>query len=147
MLQEPHGSEVEVREHGFAAVRGDRLPQAAGDDVERLIPARTPEAAVGLRPVPDQRLEQPILGVDAIEVVGHLSAEEAGRDRMLRIAGHVGRPALVVHRHQHRATVRTIMRTHSANNMLRHAERSLRPVAGDVDTGRVPSWLAFSARC
>ena len=43
VLQQPHRAHVEVRQHRLAAVGRDRVAQAPGDQVERLVPARRAE--------------------------------------------------------------------------------------------------------
>ncbi len=48
-------------------------------------------------PLADQRVEQPVWGVHAIEVVRDLPAQEACRDRLIGIAGHANNSALGVH--------------------------------------------------
>ena len=61
-------------------------------------------------------MEQPVLGVDAVEVVGHLAAQEAGGDRVVGVAGDRDRAAVRVDGHEHRAGVGAVVRAGAAHD-------------------------------
>ena len=94
------------------AVGEDRLAQAVeplGHQVEGLVPARLAELGFPLGAGADERPQEPLLAVDAVEVVGDLPAEEPDRDRVVGVAIHVG-GAAVLDRHVHGAGVGTVVR-------------------------------------
>ena len=115
---------VAVGEHRFAAVLLDRGADPLRADVDRLLPARGTELARALRAGANQRLEDPVLRVDAIEVVGDLAAEEARGDRMVGVSADRHRAPRLVHRRQHRAGVGAIVWAGSANDPLGHRAQS-----------------------
>ena len=69
VLEQPHRALVAVRQDRLAAVLVDRRAQPLRHAVQRLVPGRAPELPRALRPDRDQRMQQPVLGVDAVEVV------------------------------------------------------------------------------
>ena len=114
-LHEALGSHVAVGQDRLAPVLLARRAQSVSHAVERLVPGRPPETARPLRALAQERLQKAVAGVDAIEVVRHLAAEESARDGVLGVAADGGRPA-VLHGHVHRARVGTVVRTGSAND-------------------------------
>jgi hypothetical protein len=114
-LDQPLGSHVAVGQDRLAAELLARAQQAVRDQIERLVPGGAPEAAV----LAHKRVKKAVLGVDALQVVGDLAAEEADGDRVLGIAGHVGGPP-VLDRHVHRAGVGTIVRAGAAHEASGH---------------------------
>ena len=107
-LDEALRSRVRVGQDRLATVLGRRLAQPLGHEVEGLVPAHAAKAALALRPFAHQRMQDSLVGVDPVEVVGHLPAQEAHGDRMVGIAGDPGCPA-VLHRHVHGAGVGTVV--------------------------------------
>ena len=101
-------------------MRVDRLAQPGRGEVERLVPVGLAELALAFGAGADQRPQDPLLGVDAVEVVGDLAAEEAGRDRVLGVAADCHRPPAGVDRGQHRARVGAVVGAGPADDALRH---------------------------
>ena len=95
-LQQAHRAHIAVGEERLAAVALDRRADAGGGRVERLVPGRLAELRRALRPGSDQRMEQAVVRVHAVGVVGDLAAEKAGSERVIGIAARRpprGRPA------------------------------------------------------
>ena len=69
-------------------------------------------------PFADQRVEDALVRVDAVEVVRHLSAQEADGDRVVGVARHLRRPA-VLDRHVHRAGVGAVVRAGPTDEAVR----------------------------
>ena len=67
---------------------------ARGDVGQRVLPAHALEARVAFRPDAFQRMQHAIGVIDALQVVIHLRAERAARERMRRIAAE--RPGVAV---------------------------------------------------
>ena len=63
------GAEIALGGDGRATMLGDRRLQPAHREVERLVPGRPPEAPSPLAPVADQRMQEALRGVHALEVV------------------------------------------------------------------------------
>jgi hypothetical protein len=64
-------------------------------------------------------MQDAVLGVDPLEVVRDLAAQEADRDRVVRISGHSDRPPLL-DRDVHRAGVRAVVRAGAAYESSGH---------------------------
>ncbi len=119
------GSGVTVREDRFGAVPVADLVKPRSDRIERFVPARALECFV-LAPALQralcrsgfaaQRVENAVRRVDAIEILRHLAAQKAPRHRLRRVAFDLYRAAFLVHRHQHRARVRTIVRANGVHD-------------------------------
>ena len=120
-LERALGAHVAVGEDRLAAVSLDRRAEAVGGGLERLLPAGLAELARALRPGADQGPQQALVGVHAVEVVGDLAAQKAGRDRVLGVAGDRHRAPLRVHRGQHRAGVGAVVGAGPADDALAHA--------------------------
>ena len=91
------------------------LPAARGGGVERLVPGRPPERPP-LRACAHERMQQPLLRVHALEVVRHLAAQEAGRDRVVGVALDARRAASGIDLDEQRAGVGTIVRACPADD-------------------------------
>ena len=102
-MEEPpvEAARLELAHRPVVAVRQDRL-RAVGRAArsranrsaivaERLVPGDPLEPPLPLRPDPPQRVHEPVGAVDAVEVAGHLLAEEPPRERVLRVAAQVDR--------------------------------------------------------
>ena len=86
-LDQPLHAGGAVRQDGLGARLGDDGLPAGGDVGQRLVPAHALEPALALRPDALQRVQHAVRVVDALEVVVHLGAERAARERMRGIAG------------------------------------------------------------
>ena len=115
-LQEPLRAEVAVGGDGCAAVALARREQARGGHRERLVPARLAEPALALRARAQERAQQPLRRVHALEVVRHLAAQEARRDRMLGVACDRGRAPIGVDLDEQGAGVGAIVRAGAADD-------------------------------
>ena len=90
--------------------------------------------ALGARP--HQRVEKSLGRVHTLEVVGHLPAEEAVSDRLIGIALDSHRATFAVDRHEHRASVWTVVRARRVHNpALAHSSGML----ADQSVVRQPS--------
>ena len=111
-LHHAHRAGVAVRHDALRIDARDRL-QACRDFVERRVPADALEATLALAADALQRMQQPVRVVGALEVAADLGAERARGRRMRRIARDLDRDtpaALTLHRDQHRAGVRAVVR-------------------------------------
>jgi hypothetical protein len=88
-----------------------RAQQPLGRPVQRLVPRCLAKAAAV---VPDEGVEDALRRVHAVEIVRHLAAQEADRDRMVGIAAHLC-GAAVLDRHVHGAGVRAVVRAGGAD--------------------------------
>ena len=89
-----------------------------GDLVERLVPRdRARSCPLPLGPTRRSGVQQPVGVIRALEVAGDLRAEEAARERMVRIAGDADRAA-VLDRDEHRAGVGAVVRTGAAHDAI-----------------------------
>ena len=118
-VQDALGAEIAVgQDGGRTFARDDPLP-AARYFVERLIPADRRELAIALGAGAAQRRKHPVLAVDPVLVIVDLDAQAALRERMVRVAAHIGDLA-VDDRRQHRAGVGTIVRTGAEHRLFVH---------------------------
>ena len=131
-LDEPLHAGGAVRKDRFrAGLGGDRLP-ARCDVGERVVPGDALESCVALRSHPAQRVQHPIRVIDTLEVVVHLRAEGAARERMSGIADE--RPGAAVPDLDDPATgVRTIMPARAAHVLS--ARSGVRHLSSIVETG------------
>jgi hypothetical protein len=97
-------------------VGGDRALEARAGVLDGLVPRGAAELGRALRAVADQRMQQPLVRVHAVEVVGDLAAEKAVRDRVLRVAADLDGPPVLVDRDQHRAGVGAVVGTGRVND-------------------------------
>ena len=113
------------RENRLGAVPIADLAEPRGDCVERFVPAHALKGFV-LAPALEWRLRHPgfaphrvqdaVRRVDAVEILCDFAAQKAPRDRLRWVALDLDRAAFLVHRHQHRARVRAVMRADRMND-------------------------------
>ena len=115
-LDQPHGAHVRVGQDRFAPELLACAAQARGHAVECVVPARPAQLSVHAH----ERVQDALIGVDAVEVVRDLSAQEADRDRMVGIPGDLDR-APVLDGHVHRAGIGTVVRAGAAHDASGHA--------------------------
>ena len=118
-VQDAFRTEVAVWHDGGGAVTVDDLGPAAGNFLQRLVPGDRLELPGALGAGAAQRRQHPVVAVDPIFVIVDLDAEPAPRERVIRVAPYGNRLA-VTNGGQHRAGVRTIMRTRAENSRLGH---------------------------
>ena len=102
VAERPDGARVRVRQHRFRPMLPRDLTEPPRDCVERFVPAHAlkrlgllarPQRAFGRTGTPPQWMEHPVRRVHVVQILGDLGAQKAARDRVLRVAGKVGRPA------------------------------------------------------
>jgi hypothetical protein len=103
------------RRAGLGADRG----QLAGDQLQRLVPARRLEPAVAAH----QRLAQPQRPVLDLEEAAGTETEEAARDRVIGVAPHAGDHA-VMHFRDHAAGIGAVSAARRAMERRRHGDGS-----------------------
>ena len=110
VVHQPERARIRVRHDALRVDCGDRF-QLCRNDVERLVPADALEAALPRPLAADaaHRVQHAVGAVGALEVSRDLGAQHALRGRVIRIAPHLGRNA-ILHRDQHGAGVRAIVR-------------------------------------
>src|SRR5690606_461820 len=121
-LDQAHGAGVTVGQDR-ARVGGGDLAILRGDGVERLVPRDALEAALALAPDALHRVQQALVGIDALEVVRDLGAQRAVGE------GHVGGAADLYRAATgdgdlHRAGVGAIVRAGRAHAYLGRALRA-----------------------
>ena len=92
-LHQPHRAGIGIGQDAFGTILCDQLIPAGADRLDRRIPGYRLELPGAFRPDPPQRCRQPTGGVDGLLVVAHLGAEQAARDRMIRVARDLDGPA------------------------------------------------------
>ena len=117
-LHQTHGAGIAVGQHRLRIVR-HRAFQPRGDRVERFIPADAGELALALVADPLHRIQQPVRVVSAFGIARHLGTQHAGRGRVLRVAAHLGRDA-ILDGHQQGAGIGAIMRAGSPDKGRGH---------------------------
>ena len=80
-----------------------------GDLAQGLVPGDRLELPLPLPPCSSQRLHQAIGAINALEVPGHLLAEEPAREAMIGVPAQLDRHA-VLDRHDHAARVGAVER-------------------------------------
>ena len=83
-LHQPHRAGVVVRPDGLRPVLPDRLLQAFGKQVERVVPREPFKTSVALGADPPQRMQQALGVVDALGVARHLGTDHAVGIRLRR---------------------------------------------------------------
>ena len=106
-IQETHIAAIAIRQDALGAMLLSGRFQPRGDRVERRVPADFFKAAFALGANPPHRMQQTLRVILALQILGHLAAQEAPRHRMIGIAFHPRRSS-VFHVYQHRARIRTI---------------------------------------
>ena len=134
--QQPHVPRVRVRQDRLRPVRRDRAAEAVRHRVERLVPGDPLEPARALRPHAAQRVQQAVRAVHAVQVLVDLRAQEALRERVVRIAADADRAA-VLDVDRHHAGVRAVVR---ADDLQAAAAR------GGPSAGRFVAGLPFEHR-
>ena len=114
-LDEAHRAREVVGEDGLRAVPLDRAAQPGGDEVERLAPGDSLEAALAFGADAPEGVEEPLRGVEPVEVVVDLAAERAPRERVVARAAERNR-APVLDCDVPGAGVRAVERARSANH-------------------------------
>ena len=116
-IQNALGAEIAIRKNRRRPrFRDDCFPTIA-DFFDRLIPRDALELPAALRPFALERMHHAIGAVHALFVVIDFHAQSTVRVRMIRIAAHF-QNLVVVHRHDHRTSVGTIVRA-SGNDITR----------------------------
>ena len=87
-----------------------------------------------------QGIENAVRRVDAIEILGHLAAQKSLRHGLRWVALDFHRAAFLVHRHQHRARVRTVVRADRVNNAEWGGSSHGRDCKLNTDFAR-PAWM------
>ena len=130
---------------GWPRRRARRAPAGARWPRARAPRPRRPRRKLPspLRPIPDQRVEDPVRRVHTVEVVRHLAAEEAGRDGVLGVPAHGHGPAVLIHRDGHGAGVRAVVRTGGMDDARAHGSMLAR--AGRGRKPGYPAWTCWSA--
>ena len=96
--------------------------KALADFVERGIPGDAlPARICAFGADAAHRVENAVRRVDPLQILGDFGAQEAARHRMAGVALDPG-GAAILHRDEHTARVRTIMRTRGVNDAL-HGDR------------------------
>ncbi len=108
---EAHRAGVVVGPDRLAAVFRFRREEFLRDEVERVIPRDRRELARSLRPLADERMQQPVRMMDALGVARDLRADHARRVEIVLGAAHAADRAAVEHLHFERAGGRAIVRT------------------------------------
>src|SRR5262249_17450191 len=86
-LQLSHGSGVAVGQDGLRTIRRvGNLLKPAGYRVDRFIPADALESAAPFRPNALERVFEPVLVIDTLEIASDLLAQKPLRERVLGIA-------------------------------------------------------------
>jgi hypothetical protein len=115
LLHHALGAREAVRQHRLAAVLGDGRREPIGDVRQRVVPRHALEGALALRARADERMEQPIGAVGALEEVADLGAQGAAGERMLldpdELLGHS-----VAHGDLPGARVRAVVRTRATDD-------------------------------
>ncbi len=133
-LDQPLRAGVGVGQDRLAAVLLAHARETGRHAIERLVPRNAPEAPLPLGALAHERMQQPLVRVDALQVVRHLAAEEPDGDRMVGVAGHLdGAP--VLHGHVHRAGVGTVVRAGGAHEASGHAQMVRPPEASHTCDG------------
>ena len=117
-LQQAHRPGVRVWQDRLRTVARCRdRTQSLADLGQRALPRdwREPATALGAD-APQRRDEAPFV-LGALDVAIHLRAEESLREWMLRVAGDTNRPS-ILHGHEHRARVGTVVRTGAAHHSV-----------------------------
>ena len=94
-LHQSHGAGVGIGQDRLAAMLRDQLFPAGADAFDRLLPADGGKFAGPLGTAPQQRRRQAAGRVDGVLVMQHLGAEQAACDRVVRVAGHTHRVAII----------------------------------------------------
>ena len=103
-------AEIAVGQDRLRAVFGDdRLP-ARGNGIDRLVPGNPLKLPGALGAHPFKRIEHTLVAVDALLIVVDLDAQAPAGERMIRVAAHRNRLA-ILDGCQNRAGVRAIMWT------------------------------------
>jgi len=143
-LHQPHRAGIGVGQDGLRPVcRGGDGAQPVGDLVERLVPGDASEPAAALGTHAPHGMEQPLRVIGTLQVPVHLGAEEAGGERVGRVAGHANRPT-ALHGDQRGAGIRAVVRTGTSHHAIggwgvqerghgEHARRRVRAPANDGD--------------
>ncbi len=103
------GAHVAVGQDRLGAVAVDGVLQPRGHPIERLVPRDLLERSRPLGAGADQRVQQPILGIDPRRVVGDLAAEEARGDRLVGVAFDLHGPPVGVDVDEHGARIGTVV--------------------------------------
>ena len=117
----------------------DRVLQPARSEVERLVPGRLAESALALGARTDERVQEPLRGVHALEVVGDLAAQESGGDRVFGVALDARGAARGVDRDEQGARIGTVVRAGPADDSGSGAH-------GDFDPTREAGYPAGTSR-
>ena len=123
--QHADGSRVAVWQDRFRSVAIACLLQPRGNRVQRFVPAHALKrfklmAALqrSLRHAgfAAHRIENAVRRVHAVQIFRHLAAQKPSSHWLRRVALHLHRAPLFIHRHQHSARVRAIVRAHGVNH-------------------------------
>ena len=122
-LNQPLHAGRAVRQDRFrAGFVGDRLVQPPRDVLERLVPGDAHEARLAFRTHALQRMKHAIGVIHALEIVIHLRAEGAARERVLRIAAEL-RGIAVADFDDPAARIRTVMAARATHHPQRRGGR------------------------
>ena len=109
LREEPIRSAVTERQDGFGARAIANRHHPLGDVIQRFIPADAGEDAVALGPLPDRRVEEAVLAVDALGEAPHLAADVTAGARVL-VAAIDFDDAALLDRDLERAGIRAVER-------------------------------------
>src|SRR5262249_32976635 len=109
-MQLAHGAGVAVGQDALRAIGGVGDRRGLGcNSFDRLSPGNAAKLALAFRADANHWILQSLRMIDALEVAGHLLAKVAIRERMVRVAPQLHRPA-ILDGDQEAARVRAIMR-------------------------------------